>query len=233
MSGKLLLVDDDRFILNPLMRILGLHGYQCSLSVTGADALRLLDTESFDLMVLDIGLPDIDGLTVCRRARAKHRLPIIMLTARDSSPDKIIGLEVGADDYITKPFDPSEIVARIRAQLRRTREYDTEASAADKIRIGAMIVDLDLHDATLQGKPAHLTAREFDLIHLLARNAGRAVSRDPIFEQVWGYDADLGIKALAVCVRRVRCKIENDPDRPQYLQTIRGFGYKLANGYDE
>lgn len=229
MGGKLLLVDDDRFVLTPLARLLSLHGYHCTQAVTGMEALRLLDSESFDMVLLDIGLPDIDGLSVCRRARAKHTMPIMMLTARDSSSDKIIGLEVGADDYITKPFEPDEILARVRAHLRRTQEYHAPVAEQKQIRVGELIVDLDLHDAIVRGKPVGLTAREFELLHLLARQRNRALERDWIFEQVWGYDAELGIKALAVCVRRVRCKIEDDPENPRYLHTVRGYGYKLMD----
>ncbi len=229
MSGKLLLVDDDRFVLNPLARLLGMNGYHCTLAVTGSEALRMLDSEPFDLMLLDIGLPDMDGISVCRRARVKHKLPILMLTARDASSDKIIGLEVGADDYITKPYEPHEILARVRAHLRRSREYDADSPANNKILIGDLVIDLDLHDAVVVGRPAHLTTREFELLHLLARNRDRALARDWIFEEIWGYDAELGVKALAVCMRRLRCKIESDPDHPRYLHTVRGYGYKLTN----
>src|SRR5579871_1326982 len=229
MSGKLLLVDDDRFVLNPLARLLGLHGYHCTMAVTGAEALRALETDAFDLLLLDIGLPDMDGISVCRRVRAKYNLPIMMLTARDTSSDKIIGLEVGADDYITKPYEPHEILARVRAHLRRSREYDADSTVNNKIKIGSLVLDLDLHDAVIDGQPAHLTTREFELLHLLARNRDRALARDWIFEEVWGYDAELGVKALAVCMRRLRCKIEADPDRPRYLHTVRGYGYKLTD----
>lgn len=228
MAGKLLLVDDDRFILNPLSRLLGLQGYQCTLAVTGEEALILLDSENFDLMLLDIGLPDIDGVSLCRRIRTKHNLPIIMLTARDTSSDKIIGLEVGADDYITKPFEPQEIVARVRSHLRRINEYCRPVQASEKIDLGDLVIDVGAHDAYLNGKPVGLTAKEFELLHLMARNHGRALERDWLFEQVWGYDAELGVKALAVCIRRLRCKIEQFPDNPKFLHTIRGFGYKLA-----
>ncbi len=232
MSGKLLLVDDDRYILNPLIRLFTADGYHCTAAVTGADALRLLDTEPFDLMLLDIGLPDIDGLTVCRRTRMKHHLPIVLLTARDASSDKVIGLEVGADDYITKPFEPGEILARVRAHLRRTREYGIleRERAASKITVGNLVVDLDLHDAVTYGNPVGLTSREFETLHLLARSSGRALSNEWIFEQVWGYDAELGMKALVVCVRRIRMKIEADPNEPKLLVTVRGYGYRLSDG---
>ena len=233
MSGKLLLVDDDRYVLNPLARLLGINGYHCTLAVTGNEALRLLSTEDFDLMLLDIGLPDMDGLTVCRRARAKHNLPIIMLTARDASSDTILGLEVGADDYMTKPFEPQEILARIRAQLRRFQEYSQPLEAENKVTLGSLVVDLDLRDALVEGQRAQLTAREFELLVLLARSPGRALARDWIFEEVWGCDAELGVKVLAVYVRRIRCKIESNPDEPRYLQTVRGFGYKLVAGTEK
>ncbi|HZT43224.1 MAG TPA: response regulator transcription factor [Chthonomonadaceae bacterium] len=228
MPGKLLLVEDDRFILNPLGRLLGLQGYHCTLVVTAEEAWRALESEAFDLMLLDIGLPDLDGVSLCRRIRTKHRLPIIMLTARDAAMDKMIGLEVGADDYITKPFDPQEVVARVRAQLRRSREYSAEAGTKNQIALGRLVVDADAHDAFLDGQPAHLTAREFDLLSLLARHRGRSLERGWLFEQVWGYDAELGIKTLAVTIRRLRCKIEDNPDDPKYLLTVRGYGYKLV-----
>jgi DNA-binding response OmpR family regulator len=226
------LVDDDRYVLNPLSRLLAQSGYHCTLALTGAEALRLIDTEQFDLMLLDIGLTDMDGVTVCRRVRARHTFPIIMVTARDTSSDKILGLEIGADDYITKPFEPGELLARIRAHLRRTQEYSSTATVENKLTIGALTLDINMRDAVVNGKLAQLTTREFELLHLLARNRDRALARDWIFEEVWGYDAELGVKTLAVCVRRIRCKIEADPERPIYLQTIRGYGYKLADGLD-
>jgi two-component system, OmpR family, response regulator VicR len=230
MSGKLLLVDDDRFILNPLIRLFASHGYHCTAAVTGEEALRLLDAEKFDLMLLDIGLPDMDGLSVCRRTRLKHNLPILLLTARDAASDKVIGLEVGADDYVTKPFEPGEILARVRAHIRRTQEYDAAERdrTANRITIGPLVVDLDLHDAIVDGCPASLTAREFETLLLLAKNPGCTLSNEWIFEQIWGYDAELGLKALVVCIRRIRLKIEKHPEAPKLLQTVRGVGYRLC-----
>ena len=175
MSARLLLVDDDRYVLNPLSRLLSQHGYHCTLAVTGTEALRLIDIEEFDLMLLDIGLTDLDGVTVCRRVRLKHSLPIIMVTARDSSTDKILGLEIGADDYITKPFEPGELIARIRAQLRRTQEYSSTRIIENRLSVGALTLDINLRDAFIDGKQAQipLTTREFDLLHtLLIRNLG-------------------------------------------------------------
>lgn len=232
MAGRLLLVDDDRFILNALARLLGTNGYHCTQAVTADEAWRALEKEEFDLMLLDIGLPDLDGVSLCRRVRARHRLPIIMLTARDSSSDKVVGLEVGADDYITKPFDTQEVLARVRAQIRRHQEYAAEKKGSDRIEFGSLIVDVDARDAFLDGKPTRLTDKEFELLHVLARNRGRALERDWLFEQVWGYDADLGVKTLAVYVRRLRCKIEPNPDEPRYVRTVRGYGYKMASAAD-
>jgi DNA-binding response OmpR family regulator len=160
--------------------------------------------------------------------RSRLRLPIIMLTGRDAVADKVVGLEVGADDYVTKPFDPPELLARVRAQLRRAQEYNEAAAGSDKIVVGHLVVDPGVRDAFFYDRPARLTQKEFELLHLLARHQGRALARDWLFEQVWGYDAELGVKTLAVYIRRLRCKIENDPDNPRYLLTVRGFGYKLA-----
>ena len=228
MAARLLLVDDDRQILIPLAKLLGLQGYHCTTATTGTEALRILESETFDLMFLDIGLPDIDGVSLCRQIRTKHHFPIVMLTARGSTSDKMIGLEVGADDYITKPFDPPEVLARVRAHLRRTGEYATLPQEVNQIRIGSLILDLDAHDAFRNGNPVHLTAKEFDLLEVLARNCGRAVERDWLFEKVWGYDAEMGLKTLPVYMRRLRCKIETNPNSPEYLLTVRGFGYKMC-----
>jgi DNA-binding response OmpR family regulator len=229
MAGKLILVDDDRFILNALARLLGTQGYHCTLVVTAEEAWCSLEKEEFDLMILDVGLPDLDGVSLCRRIRARHRLPIIMLTARDTSADKVVGLEVGADDYIIKPFDPQEVLARVRAQLRRRREYSSEVREDNRIVIGGLTVDMDAHDAYVGDRPASLTAKEFELLEVLARNRGRALERDWLFERVWGYDAEMGVKTLAVYMRRLRCKIEADPDNPRYLLTVRGYGYKMIS----
>ncbi|MBW3623503.1 MAG: response regulator transcription factor [Armatimonadetes bacterium] len=191
-------------------------------------ALKLLREEEFDLMLLDLGLPDVDGITFCRRLRSDWRLPIVMLTARSDGYDKVMGLEVGADDYITKPFALPELLARIRAHLRRTREYGIDALERQQKTVGPLVVDEGLHDATVEEKPVGLTDKEFDLLWLLASHAGQALNKDWIFEQVWGYDSELGIKILPVYIRRLRQKIERDPDRPVLLHTVRGYGYRLA-----
>jgi DNA-binding response OmpR family regulator len=152
-----------------------------------------------------------------------------MLTARDDTSSKVVGLEVGADDYITKPFDPAELVARVRAQIRRGSEYAEGPAEERKILIGRLVVDEDARDAFLAERPAGLTEKEFELLLVLAQNANRALSHDWIFEQVWGYDAELGGKTLAVYIRRLRRKIEPDPDKPQYILTVRGYGYRMIS----
>jgi two-component system, OmpR family, response regulator VicR len=225
---RLLLVDDDRFILRALEKLLTAEGYYCCTAVNAEEARRVLAEGEFDMVVLDVGLPDMDGFTLCRQIRAAHRMPILYLTARADNADKVIGLEVGADDYLTKPFVPRELVARVRAHLRRSNEYSRPANAPDTVTLGALVVDADRRDAYVNGKPVHLTEREFELLHLLARHRDKALATNWIFENIWGYDGEQGLKTLAVYTRRLRCKIEADPDHPVYLLTIRRYGYKLV-----
>src|ERR1051326_520857 len=226
---RILLIDDDRFLLRAVEKLLVTEGYYCQTAVSGEEARRALSREPFDLVVLDVGLPDQDGFTLCRQIRAKHRMPLLFLSARDDNADKVIGLEVGGDDYLTKPFSPRELVARVRAHLRRTLEYSQPPEMSNQITLGTLVVDVDRRDAYCQGTGAHLTEREFELLHLLARHRDKALATEWIFENVWGYDAELGVKTLAVYVRRIRSKIEPDPDNPRYLVTVRGYGYKLTD----
>jgi len=227
---RLLLVDDDRFLLRAVEKLLTAEGYYCQAVVSAEEARRALQGDPFDMVVLDVGLPDQDGFALCRQIRTRHRMPILFLTARDENADKVIGLEVGADDYLTKPFAPRELVARVRAHLRRATEYSQPVEASNQFRLGDLIVDVDRRDALRSGDPVRLTEREFELLHLLARHRDKALATDWIFENVWGYDAEMGVKTLAVYVRRLRRKIETDPDNPRYLLTVRGFGYKLTSG---
>jgi DNA-binding response OmpR family regulator len=229
MNAKILLVDDDRAILRSLERLLGGQGYHVSSTVSAEEAWLIVNREPIDLMILDLSLPGQDGLTLCRRIRARWQFPILMVTARGESADKVLGLELGADDYLVKPFEPPELLARVRAQLRRAGEYSAAEAQPNVISLGALCIDVDRRDALVSGRPASLTDREFELLHLLARHRGKAMSKDYLFETVWGYDAELATKALAVYVRRLRQKIEADPDAPRYLVTVRGFGYKLVN----
>lgn len=227
---RLLLVDDDRFLLRAVEKLLTAEGYFCLTAGTADEARRHLNGNPFDMIVLDVNLPDQDGFTLCRQIRTHHRMPILFLTAREDGSDKVIGLEVGADDYLTKPFAPRELVARVRAHLRRATEYSLPEGKPNRIVLGELVIDSDSRDAFRNGVPAQLTEREFELLHLLARHREKALASDWIFENVWGFDAEMGAKTLAVYIRRLRMKIEPDPGHPVMLLTVRGFGYKLTLG---
>ncbi len=231
MAGKILIVEDDRAIAQSLGRLLGREGYYVQAQRSTEDALaHLLENASYDLALLDVMLPGQDGFACCRHMRAAGwRGPVIMLTGRSSAAYKVAGLDAGADDYVTKPFDPDELLARIAAHLRRTREYDAPPEQQQAIRLGpALELDLPSHVVRRRGQAVALTEREFELLALLARHQGTALDKTWLFQQIWGGASELGIKVLAVYVRRLRRKIEEDMDNPQCLLTVRGFGYKLA-----
>lgn len=228
MPARLLVIDDDRAILNTLRRHLPREGFHVVAAANAGEALSYLKTDRFDLILLDIGLPDVDGFTFCRRIRQGWHVPIVMLTARSGGADKIAGLEVGADDYVTKPFELPELVARLRAHLRRSGEYNAALQGVEPIQVGRLLIDPDRRELSVRGAPVSLTEKEFDLLWLLARHAGRALEREWMFEHVWGDDCESDSQMLAVYVRRLRKKIEEDPDAPKTLLTIRGYGYKLA-----
>lgn len=229
MSNRVLIVDDDRFLLENVRKLLTSQGYEVDSATSGEDAIKHLSECSVDLMVLDVGLPGIDGISLCRRIRSKWHFPVIMLTARTDAMDKVVGLEVGADDYLTKPFEPMELLARVRAQLRRSTEYQMEATLPDRIEVGDLVIDGELRDVLVSGQAAGLTNREYELLEYLARNSGRVLSRDTLFEKVWGYEIDFNSNSLDVYIYRIRKKIEPDPDNPRYLHTLRGYGYKFQN----
>jgi DNA-binding response OmpR family regulator len=229
MHDRILIVDDDRFLLDSLRKLLQREGYEVATAPSGEEAMNQIMRDRCDLMILDLGLPGADGVTTCRRLRAWHTFPIIMLTARSDAIDKVIGLEVGADDYLTKPFEPSELIARVRAHLRRTKEYVREREqASEGITVGEVRVDLERREVTLAGRPVVMTAREFDLVAHLAQNRGRVVSRESLFEAAWGYDAEFSTNSLDVHLYRVRKKLETDPAGPRYLHTVRGYGYRFG-----
>ena len=226
--ARLLIIEDDRFLVRAMEKLFSAEGYYCKSVASGSEARQALLGDPYDLILLDVGLPDTDGFALCRQIRTRHRMPVIFLSARSEEGDKVVGLEVGGDDYLAKPFAPRELVARVRAHLRRSGEYSLPAGAANEIRLGNMVVDIDKRDALCNGRLARLTEREFELLLFLARHRDKALATEWIFENVWGYDAELGVKTLAVYVRRVRQKIETDPNAPFYLRTVRGFGYKLT-----
>ncbi len=227
--SKVLVVDDDRFLLDNLKKLLEREGHRVEAVSSGEEALSAMVREPSDLIVLDLGLPGIDGIATCRRLRGKWHTPVIMLTSRGDSIDKVIGLEVGADDYLTKPFEPSELLARVRAQLRRSHEYKADPEKADAMTIGGLTIDFEKRDVLVEGQAADLTNREFELIAYLAKNLNRAIARDQLFETVWGYDLDFNSNSLDVYIYRIRRRIEVDPAKPRYLQTMRGFGYMMVS----
>ena len=235
MAGKILIVEDDRAISQSLGRLLAREGFYIQTRRTTEDAVaHLQEDSSYDLALLDVMLPGADGFTCCRQMRAMGwRGPVIMLTGRSSAAYRVMGLEAGADDYVAKPFDPAELLARVQAQLRRTREYDAPQTESGVIALGpGTVVDIPSRQVRRDGQPVALTEREFELLELLARHQGKAVEKTWLYQQIWGGSSDLGIKVLAVYVRRLRRKIERDVDHPECLQTVRGFGYKLA-GYEQ
>lgn len=227
MPPAILVVEDELLTRRTLQELLQREGFTVTTAGSVAEALGEVNRRSFDLVVLDILLPDGDGLAACRRIRERHRMPIVILSTKRQLEDRVAGLETGADDYIVKPFEPLEMIARVRAQLRRAHELNVK-DAQSQIKLGRAVIDPALQDALIDGHPAGLTQKEFQLLHLLATRAGKAVSRDFLIEQLWADDELGSDKNVAVYIRRIRQKIERDPDAPEILLTVRGFGYRVA-----
>ena len=229
MNFSILSLDGDPALMPWLTKLLRDEGYQIKTMHTVQRAMDALKTEAFDLFLLDLVLPDGDGLACCRQIRKASNAPIVILSAKDDLDLKVMGFDAGADDYVVKPCHPRELLARIRAQLRRTHEFNRAfRSNVRMIAVGDIVIDQSAHDAIVNGEPAGLTNKEFKLLEFLAKNPGRAYSKERIFEHVWGEDAELAGKTLVVHVRRLREKICSDPDNPRHLLTVRGYGYKLS-----
>lgn len=228
MPSAILVVEDELLTRRTLQELLEREGFVMTTAGTVAEALGEVNRRAYDLVLLDIILPDGDGLTACRRIRERHRMPIVFLSTKRQLEDRVAGLETGADDYIVKPFEPLEMIARVRAQLRRATQLSGDA-AATIIHLGPLVIDGALQDALIDGKPAGLTQKEFQLLHLLASRAGKAVSRDFLIEHLWAGDELASDKNVAVYIRRIRQKIERDPDQPEILLTVRGFGYRVTS----
>lgn len=228
LPSRILVLDDDSVARRLLEASLTGEGYVVHTFGTMAHARAAAAREPYDLYLLDIVLPDGNGLEMCTIIRQRSQSPIIMLTVKGDLHDVVEGLEAGADDYVSKPFRMQEVAARVRAQLRRAQRKDETREAA--IRVGDLVIDRDLRDAVLRGRALRLSPREFEILELLAARDGRSASREMIIESIWGEEEDLSEKILAVYVRRLRLKIEENPDQPRYLHTIRGFGYRLAAG---
>jgi DNA-binding response OmpR family regulator len=231
MPPAILVVEDELLTRRTLQELLQREGFAVTTVGSVAEALGEVNRRSWDLVLLDLILPDGDGLELCGRIRERHRMPIVILSTRRQLEDRVTGLETGADDYIVKPFEPAEMIARVRAQLRRAQQLSTN-DAQKILRAGRLTIDPSLQDALVDDKPAGLTQKEFQLMQLLAERAGKAVSRDFLVDHLWGDEELASDKNVAVYIRRIRQKIERDPDAPEILLTVRGFGYRVATDRD-
>lgn len=222
---KVLVVEDEESFSEALAFMLKREGYEVAVAADGHAAIDEFDRHGADLVLLDLMLPGISGTEVCRQIRTKSSVPIIMLTAKDSEVDKVVGLELGADDYVTKPFSSRELLARVRAVLRRHGEVEELLPVV--IEAGPVRIDVDRHTVTVRGRAVPMPLKEFDLLELLVRNSGRVMTRAQLIDRVWGSDYVGDTKTLDVHVKRLRAKIEEDPANPVSLLTIRGLGYKF------
>ncbi|MEI2353522.1 response regulator YycF [Pediococcus acidilactici] len=227
---KILVVDDEKPISDIVKFNLDKEGYDVVTAYDGEEALEKVESEEPDLILLDLMLPKIDGLEVARQVRAKHNIPIIMVTAKDSELDKVVGLELGADDYVTKPFSNRELVARVKANLRRQDQFQqSNEEVKNNIKIGPLVINSDSYSVTRDGAQLDLTHREFELLHYLAQHTDQVMTREHLLQTVWGYDYFGDVRTVDVTVRRLREKIEETPSNPQILVTRRGVGYYLRN----
>lgn len=222
---RILLVEDEESYSDPLSYLLRKEGYEVVLAETGPDALTLFDRGGIDLVLLDLMLPGMSGTEVCRGLRQRSNTPVIMLTAKDSEVDKVVGLEIGADDYVTKPYSSRELLARIKAVMRRPQ--DSEELLPSILQEGGIRMDIDRHSVTVAGAAIALPLKEFELLEMLLRNVGRVLTRGQLIDRVWGSDYVGDTKTLDVHVKRLRSKVEADPSDPQYIRTVRGLGYKF------
>ena len=233
MAKKILVVDDEKPISDIVKFNLDKEGYDVVTAYDGEEALKKVEAESPDLILLDLMLPKIDGLEVARQIRKEHDTPIIMLTAKDSEIDKVLGLELGADDYVTKPFSNRELVARVKANLRRTASSNAASNEEDEankeLEVGDLTIHPDAYTVSKRGENIELTHREFELLHYLARHLGQVMTREHLLQTVWGYDYFGDVRTVDVTVRRLREKIEDNPSHPEWLVTRRGVGYYLRN----
>ena len=221
---RIMVVEDEESFSDALSFMLRKEGFAVSVATTGPDALAQFDREPADLVLLDLMLPGMSGTDVCRTIRAKSRVPIIMVTAKDSEIDKVLGLELGADDYVTKPFSSRELVARIRAVLRRNVD-DIDDSPV--VEAGPVRIDPERHQVLVGGQVVSMPLKEFDLLEYLVRNSGRVLTRGQLIDRIWGSDYVGDTKTLDVHVKRLRAKVEPDPAHPVHLLTVRGLGYKF------
>ncbi|MDR5694604.1 MAG: response regulator transcription factor [Armatimonadota bacterium] len=223
---KILVVDDEETMVKSLVTILAQEGYEVAVAMDGPQALEAARTEHPDLILLDVMLPAMDGMEVCRQIRTWSAVPIIMLTAKTEEVDKVVGLEVGADDYVTKPFSPRELLARIKANLRRI-QMQAQQAYQGRLEVGDVVMDIGGRRVTVRGQEVLLSPKEFDLLKVLMSHPGRVLGRDFLLNQVWGEDFFGDPRTLDVHIRWLREKIEEDPSKPRYIQTVHGVGYRF------
>ena len=223
--SRILIVEDEESFSDPLSYLLRKEGYDVVVAETGPEGLTEFDKNGADLVLLDLMLPGLSGIDVCRTLRQRSSVPIVMLTARGDETDRIVGLEIGADDYVTKPYSSRELLARVKAVLRRLAE--PEDLLPSTIEAGPVRMDIERHTVTVDGKPTALPLKEFELLEMLLRNAGRVLTRMQLIDRVWGSDYVGDTKTLDVHIKRLRAKIEPDPARPVHIVTVRGLGYKF------
>lgn len=237
MDGKtILVVDDEKPIADILQFNLVKEGYKVICAYDGEEALKMVEEQQPDLLLLDIMLPKKDGMEVCREVRKKYDFPIIMLTAKGSEIDKVLGLEMGADDYVTKPFSTRELIARVKANMRRLKasaQNEEAKEESNNITVGSLIIQPDAYIVQKRGETIELTHREFELLHYLAKHIGQVMTREHLLQTVWGYDYFGDVRTVDVTIRRLREKIEDNPSHPTWIVTRRGVGYYLRNPEQE
>ncbi|MHB8467006.1 MAG: response regulator [Acidimicrobiales bacterium] len=225
-QATVLIVEDEESFVEALVVGLKREGFLVKVARDGAEALEVFDSVRPDVVLLDVMLPKVSGIDVCRQLRSRSRVPILMVTAKGSEIDTVVGLEVGADDYVTKPYRLRELVARMRAVLRRAPREDEEESSGDAIEVGDVRLDPERHEVFVRGAPVSLPLKEFELLEILLANAGRVLTRETLIDRVWGPHYVGDTKTLDVHVKRLRSKVEDNPSSPQRITTIRGLGYK-------
>jgi two-component system, OmpR family, response regulator RegX3 len=222
---RVLVIEDEESFRDALQFMLSREGFDVILAPNGAEGMKLFDTRNPDIVLLDLMLPEVSGTEVCKYIRTKSNVPVIMLTAKDTEIDKVVGLELGADDYVTKPFSTRELLARIKAVLRRGGDFEIDSIGA--VVGGPIRMDVERHALTVNGSPVPMPLKEFELLELLMRNSGRVLTRGQLMDRVWGSNYVGDGKTLDVHIKRIRTKIEPDPANPVYLTTIRGLGYRF------
>ncbi|WP_322907133.1 response regulator YycF [Paenibacillus campi] len=238
MQGKILVVDDEQPIADILKFNLEKEGYEVICAFDGISAVEQAFAEEPDLILLDLMLPGKDGMDVCREVRTRLDMPIIMLTAKDAEIDKVLGLELGADDYVTKPFSTRELLARVKAHMRRRQKQPTVTAAVvvptvdepkNGLALFGLFIDTDMYMVYKDGEPLDLTHREYELVYYMAKNAGRVMTREHLLQAVWGFEYFGDVRTVDVTIRRLREKIEDDPSKPEYILTRRGLGYMMRS----